>query len=92
MICRRSPLRAGLIILYCSAFILIALSVIEVFHTIAEVVRALEKANGILLVGALTASFVPSAAILFWVCKVIALELHLPIEKMLRYFHKQGKA
>jgi hypothetical protein len=68
-------LRAGRPIAYCSVLLLLIVSVIEVFNMIADVIRDLEKHNEILLLAALAAAFVPSAAMLFWVCKAIATEL-----------------
>ena len=92
MIWTRLALRSGLIIAYCSVLSLIVLSVIEVFKAIADIIRELEKANEILLLGALAVALLPSVAMLFWVCKAIAVELYLPIERVRRYFRTQGKA
>jgi len=86
MICARLALRGVLMIVHCGFLMLIVVSMIEVFETIAGIIRDLEKDNEILLVGALVAALVPSGAVLFWGCKAIAVHLDLPIKKVHRYF------
>ena len=92
MLCVRLALRAGLIIVYSTVLILIALSMIEALNTIADIIRDLEKRKEILLIGALVAALVPFTAMLFWIYKVIAVQLYLPIERVRRHFRTQSKA
>lgn len=79
-------LRAGFILVCSFVFGLIVFSVIEVFKTLVDIIRNLEKNNDILLAGALTAALVPSAAMLYWVSRAIATYLYLPIERVRQYF------
>jgi hypothetical protein len=88
----RLALRAGLPIAHYSVLILIVVSVIEAFKTIAGIIRDLEKYNEILLVGVLAAAFVPSAAMLFWAGKAIASDLYLPIERVRQYFRTRTRS
>jgi hypothetical protein len=91
MICARLVLRAGPATAHYSVLVLIVVSVIEALKTIAGIIRNLEEHNEILLVGALAAAFVPSAAMLFWACKAIVSDLNLPIERVRQYFRTQTK-
>jgi hypothetical protein len=87
----RLALRAALVFVHCAVFILVVVSIIEVFKTIFGIIRDLEKDDEILLVGALMAALVPSGAMLFWGCNAIAVQLDLPIKKVFRYFRNQGR-
>ena len=71
----RLTLLAGLMIVYCLVFGLIAISIIQVLHTITEIICDLEKHHDILLAGALVAALVPSTAMCFWVYKIIVMRL-----------------
>jgi len=86
MIHARLTLRAALKTMHYAVLFLIVVTMIEVFKTIAGIIRDLEKDNEILLAGALVAALVPSGAVLFWGCKAIAVHLDLPIKKVHRYF------
>jgi hypothetical protein len=72
----RPALRVGLLIVYCLVLILIALSMIGVFQTIADIIRDLDKGNQILLLAALAAALVPSAGMLVWAYKAIVAAAH----------------
>jgi hypothetical protein len=76
---------AALMLVHCAVLMLVIVSMIEVFKTIAGIIGDLEKGNVILSVGALVAVLVPSGAVLFWGCSAIATELDLPIRKVLRF-------
>jgi hypothetical protein len=91
MIYARLTLRAALKIMHYALLFLIAVTMIEVFKTIAGIIRDLEKDNEILLAGALVAALVPSGAVLFWGCKAFAVYLDLPINRVRRYFRNQRK-
>src|SRR5262249_22605869 len=71
----RLALLAGLMIVYCLVLGLIAISIIQVLHTITEIICDLEKHHDILLAGALVAALVPSTAMCFWVYKIIVMRL-----------------
>jgi hypothetical protein len=91
MIYARLTLRAALKIMHYAVLFLIVATMIEVFKTIAGIIRDLEKDNEILLAGALVAALVPSGAVLFWGCKAFAVYLDLPIKRVRRYFRNQRK-
>jgi hypothetical protein len=78
---RRLVLRAALMIVRCAILILVVVSMVQVFNTIAEIVRDLEKDNEILLLGALVAALVPSGAMLFWACNAVAVRIYVPIKE-----------
>jgi hypothetical protein len=78
-------------IVHCAVLILIVVSMIEVFKTIAGIICDLGKNNEILLLAALVAALVPSGAMLFWGCSAIAVQLNLPIKKVGWYFRNQSK-
>jgi hypothetical protein len=91
MMLARLVQRACLTTAHCSVLILIVVSIIEVFKTITGIIRDLEKDNELLLVGALTAALVPSAAMLFWACKAIVVDLYPLAERVRGYFRTQSK-
>jgi len=87
----RLVLRVGLPIAHLLVLLLIVVSVIEAFKTIAGLIRDFQEHNEILLVGALAAALVPSAALLFWACEAIASDPYLPFERVRQYIRTHRK-
>jgi hypothetical protein len=85
----RLGLRTALIFAHGAVLILVIASMVEVFKTIAGIIRDLERNNEILLVGALLVALVPSGAMLFWGCYAIAIWLDLPIRRVCRHCRNQ---
>jgi hypothetical protein len=75
-----------LILSQSALLILIIVSMLEVFKTIADNIREIEKDKEILLAGALVAALVPSGAVLFWGFDAIAIQLNPLIKKVRRCF------
>jgi hypothetical protein len=81
---------AVLILWQCALLILVIVSMFEVFKTIADNIRDLEKDKEILLAGALVAALVPSGAVLFWGFDAIAIQLNPLIKTVCRFFRDQN--
>lgn len=81
--------RAGLMLVHCAILILVIVSAIEVYQTIAGIIRDLERDYKPLLLGALLAALVPSGAMVVWSGNAIARQLDLPIRRVRRYFRSR---
>lgn len=77
--------RTGRIIAHCLVVILIVVSILEVFRTLAGVIHDLDKDNEVFRVGVFAAALVPSAAMLFWACKAVVADIYLTAQKVRRY-------
>ena len=81
----------GILTMYCFVACLIVFSMLEMFKTICEIVRDIDKNSDIVLAGALAAALVPSGAMLFWVWKAIATDLYPAIHRVRQNFGTQSQ-
>src|SRR5712692_11958216 len=84
----------ALMLVHFAVSMLVAVSIVEVWRTVVEVVHAITNVNGILLPAALAAALVPSGCVIFWGCNAVAVQLERPVRRVRQYFrnHRDEKS
>jgi hypothetical protein len=82
---------ALLILAHFAVLMLVVVSIVEVYQTVAGVFRAITNVNGILLAAALAAALVPSGCIIFWGCNAVTVQLERPLRRVRQYFNNHRR-